>query len=226
MTSGSFGKAIRRTEDLRLITGQGSFTDDAGSEGLSLTMIRSPYANARVLSIDVSEAQQIEGVRAILTYEDLPGRLAEPLPLLIPHPSLVAPRTQYILARESVRYVGQSVVAIFATDRYVGEDAAERVIVEYEPRQPIVGLDAALGANLVHEDVPGNVAADHSEHVGDVDRALAGAPHVLELELEMERSMGSSLEGRASHATWDRHSRKLRIQNATQTPTSVRFALA
>ena len=106
MTTQSFGKAIRRTEDDRLIRGHGSFTDDAGSAGLSLTMIRSPYANARILSIDVSEAWDVEGVQAVLTYNDLPGRLVEPLPLLIPHPSLVAPRTQYILAKEHVRYVG------------------------------------------------------------------------------------------------------------------------
>ena len=197
MTTQSFGKAIRRTEDDRLIRGHGSFTDDAGSAGLSLTMIRSPYANARILSIDVSEAWDVEGVQAVLTYNDLPGRLVEPLPLLIPHPSLVAPRTQYILAKEHVRYVGEAVVAIFATDRYVGEDAAERVIVEYEPREAVVGIDAALGPNLVHDDVPGNVAADHVEHVGNVDQALVGAPHVLELDLDMERSMGSSLEGRA-----------------------------
>ncbi|SVC60136.1 uncharacterized protein METZ01_LOCUS312990, partial [marine metagenome] len=73
---------------MRLITGQGSFTDDAGSTGLSLVMVRSPYASARVVSIDTSEAEQLEGVAAVLTYEDLPGRLTEPLPLLIPHPSL------------------------------------------------------------------------------------------------------------------------------------------
>ena len=84
MTTRSFGKPVRRTEDLRLITGQGSFTDDAGSNALSLVMVRSPYANARVVSIDVSEAEQLDGVTAVLTYEDLPGRRAEPLPLLIP----------------------------------------------------------------------------------------------------------------------------------------------
>ncbi|HIF65272.1 MAG TPA: xanthine dehydrogenase family protein molybdopterin-binding subunit [Acidimicrobiia bacterium] len=226
MTTRSFGKPVRRTEDLRLITGQGSFTDDAGSDALSLVMVRSPYANARVVSIDVSEAEQLDGVTAVLTYEDLPDRLAEPLPLLIPHPSLSEPRTQHILAKDRVRYVGQAVVAIFAADRYIGEDAAERVIIEYESKVAVVGIDGALGTNLVHHDVPRNVAADHSEHVGDVASALAEAPHVLELDFEMERSLGSALEGRASHATWDRHSRKLQIQNATQTPTSVRFAVA
>ena len=160
------------------------------------------------------------------THADLPGRLAEPLPLLIPHPSLVAPRTQEVLASSEVHYVGQAVAAIVATDRYRGEDAAELVVVDYEPLPPVVGIDGALGADRVHADVEGNVAADHTEHVGDVDAALAAAPHVVDLELDMERSLGSPLEPRACHAAWDRHLRKLRVHNSTQTPTSVRFALA
>ncbi|MCP3991262.1 MAG: xanthine dehydrogenase family protein, partial [Actinomycetia bacterium] len=178
------------------------------------------------VSIDTSEAKALDGVIAVWTYDDLPGRLAEPLPLLIPHPSLVAARTQDVLARDRVRHVGQSIVAVLAKDRYIGEDAAELVFVDYEPLPVVIGIDGALGPNLVHEDAPGNIAAAHQEHVGDVDGALAGAPNVLELDLDMERSMGSAMEGRACHARWDRHARKLRVQNATQTPTSVRFALA
>ncbi len=226
MTTASFGQPIRRNEDERLVTGRGSYTDDVGSDAWALVMVRSPYAHARVLSVDVSEALAVDGVEAILTYDDLPGRLSEPLPLLIPHPSLVAARTQEILARDRVRHVGQAVAAIVATNRYVGEDAAEQVVVEYEPLPAVVGIDGALGPNLVHDDAPGNIAAHHREHIGDVDAALAAAPHVLSLDLDMERSMGSALEGRATHARWDRHSRRLRVQSATQTPTSVRFALA
>ena len=226
MTTASFGEPIRRNEDRRLVTGQGSFTDDVGPNAWALVIVRSTMAHARVTGIDTSEAEAVDGVIAVWTYEDLPGRLREPLPLLIPHPSLIAPRTQHILADDRVRHVGQAIAAVLATDRYVGEDAAERVIVDYEPLPPVVGIDRALGPDLVHDDVPGNVAAHHHEHVGDVDGALATAPHVLELDLDMERSMGSPLEGRACHAQWDRHSRRLRVQNATQTPTSVRFALA
>ncbi|MGI9612194.1 MAG: aerobic carbon-monoxide dehydrogenase large subunit, partial [Acidimicrobiales bacterium] len=149
-----------------------------------------------------------------------------PLPLLIPHPSLIAPRTQDVLANGRVHHVGQAVAAILATDRYIGEDAAERVVVTYDPLPPVIGIDGALGPNAVHDDVPDNVAAHHIEHVGDVDAAIAAAPRVVELDLDMERSMGSALEGRACYANWDRHSRRLRVHNATQTPTSVRFALA
>ncbi|MCP4225822.1 MAG: xanthine dehydrogenase family protein molybdopterin-binding subunit, partial [Actinomycetia bacterium] len=226
MTTASFGQPIRRNEDQRLVTGQGSYTDDVGPDAWALVIVRSPYANARILSIDTSEAKALDGVIAVWTYDDLPGRLSEPLPLLIPHPSLVAARTQDVLARDRVRHVGQSIVAVLAKDRYIGEDAAELVFVDYEPLPVVIGIDGALGPNLVHEDAPGNIAAAHQEHVGDVDGALAGAPNVLELDLDMERSMGSAMEGRACHARWDRHARKLRVQNATQTPTSVRFALA
>ena len=226
MTTASFGQPIRRNEDERLVTGQGSYTDDVGLDAWALVMVRSPYARAVITSIDTSEAEALDGVVAVLTHDDLPGRLREPLPLLIPHPSLVAPRTSDVLAKGRVHHVGQPVVAIIATDRYVGEDAAELVVVDYEPLPPVIGIDAALGSVSVHDDVADNVAAHHVEHVGDVDAALAAAPHVLELHLDMERSMGAALEGRASYAHWDRHGRRLRVQNATQTPTSVRFALA
>ncbi len=226
MTTASFGEPIRRNEDERLVTGQGSYTDDVGPDAYALVMVRSTEAAARILSVDVSDAIAFDGVIAVWTYDDLPRGIQEPLPLLIPHPSLVAPRTQDVLANGRVFHVGQPIVAIVATDRYIAEDAAERVVIEYEATPPVVGIDAALGSTLVREDVRGNVAAEHVEHVGDVEAALASAPHVVELDLDMERSMGAALEGRASYAEWDRHSRRLRVQNATQTPTSVRFALA
>ena len=226
MTTASFGEPIRRNEDERLVTGRGSYTDDVGLDAWALVMVRSPYASATITSIDTSEAEALDGVIAVWTYDDLPGRIQEPLPLLIPHPSLIAPRTQHVLANGRVHHVGQAVVAVLATDRYVGEDAAERVVVDYEPLPAVVGIDGALGPIRVHDDVPDNIAAHHTEHVGDVDAALAASPHTVELDLDMERSMGSALEGRASYASWDRHGRRLRVHNATQTPTSVRFALA
>ena len=227
MTTALFGEPVPRTEDKRLVTGRGTYTDDiGGDDALVLAMVRSPFAHARITGIDVSEAAALDGVVAVYTYADLPGRLAEPLPLLIPHPSLENPRTQDVLASDEVRYVGQSVAAVIAVDRYVAEDAADRVVVDYEPLPAVVGVDGALGSELVHDDVAGNVAAHHVEHVGDVDAALANAPHVLELDLEIERSSSAALEGRAVHARWDRFSEQLRVHSATQTPTSVRFAIA
>ncbi len=202
MTTAAFGAPIRRNEDDRLLRGMGSFTDDVGAHAWSLVIVRSSYANARILSIDTSEAEALDGVIGVWTHADLPGRLQEPLPLLIPHPSLIAPRTQPILARDQVHHAGQAVVAILAVDRYVGEDAADLVIVDYDPLDAVVGIDAALGSQAVHPDMADNVAAHHREHVGDVDAALAWAAHVIEVDLDIERSTGSPLEGRACYARW------------------------
>ena len=121
MTTASFGAPIVRNEDERLVTGRGSYTDDVGHDAWALVMVRSPYAHASIRSIDIAEAREVDGVIAVWTYDDLPGRLAEPLPLLIPHPSLVGPRTQHNRASDRVRHVGQAVVAILAIDRYVGQ---------------------------------------------------------------------------------------------------------
>jgi len=226
MTTAMFGEPVRRREDLRLVTGRGNFTDDYGPDALAAAVVRSPVAHARIVSIDTAEAAAVDGVVAVITHADLPDRVGQPLPLLIPHPSLTHPRTQYALAPDEVNYVGEAVALVIACDRYVAEDAADLVDVEYEPLTPVVGIDAALGEALVHDDVPGNVGAHHVEHVGDVDAAMAAAPRTLELDLDIERSLSSPLEGRAVHAVWDRRDRRLRVHSSTQTPTSVRFAIA
>ncbi|HSO55357.1 MAG TPA: aerobic carbon-monoxide dehydrogenase large subunit, partial [Actinomycetes bacterium] len=158
---------------------------------------------------------------------DLEGPMAEPLPLLIPHPRLHAGRTAYPLANGVVRHVGEPVVMVVARDRYLAEDACERIAVTYEPLAPVVGLDAAVAAErAVHDDVPDNVAAWMVQEHGDARAAVAAAPHRLELDLSIERSASMPLEGRGVYARWDAADRSLRVYSSTQTSTSVRFALA
>jgi carbon-monoxide dehydrogenase large subunit len=169
----------------------------------------------------------VDGLVAIYTWEDLPGRVGEPLPLLIPHPALTHGRTAYPLARELVRHVGEPIVMVVARDRYLAEDAAERVQVTYEPLPPVVGIEkAADGGRLVHEDVPGNVGARLLQEVGDAPAAISAAPHVLEFRLDIERSASMPLEGRGVHARWDADDESLRVYSSTQTSTSVRMAIA
>jgi aerobic carbon-monoxide dehydrogenase large subunit len=226
MTS-MFGEPIARVEDDRLLRGNGAYLDDLGHDALACAFVRSLHAHARVGEIDVGDALDVDGVVAIYTYEDLPGRLAEPLPLLIPHPALSHGRTGYPLAAGEVNYVGEPVVMVVAEDRYQAEDAAERIMVDYEPLQPVVGVDAAKAAeHLVHDDVPGNVAGHLVQSNGDAGAAIAAAPHVLELDLYVERSASTPLEGRGVLARWDTESRRLRIWTSTQTSTGVRAAVA
>jgi carbon-monoxide dehydrogenase large subunit len=227
VTTRMFGEPITRREDPRLVAGDGRFLDDLGAGALAAAFVRSPHAHARVVDVDVTGALEVDGLVAVYTYEDLDGRVAEPLPLLIPHPSLHAPRTAYPLANGVVRHVGEPVVMVVAADRYLAEDAAERIRVTYEPLPPVVGLEAALRAErTVHDDVPDNVAAHMVQEVGDARAAVAAAPHRLELELAVERSASTPLEGRGVDARWDAADRSLRVYSSTQTSTSVRMALA
>jgi CO/xanthine dehydrogenase Mo-binding subunit len=223
------GKAVRRVEDLRLITGNGRYTDDigTGTRTLECAFVRSPHAHARIGEIDVTGALDIEGVLAIYTHEDLEGPAAEPLPVLIPHPALHAPRTGYALAKEYVNHVGEPIVMVVAENRYLAEDAAARIGVEYDVLPPVVGVAAARAAiHQVHPDISDNIAAHLVQQVGDVDTAMESAPYVLEFDLTIERSCSMPLEGKAVHARWDQDDRSLRVYSSTQAATSVRAAIA
>ncbi|PWW22017.1 xanthine dehydrogenase molybdenum binding subunit apoprotein [Geodermatophilus normandii] len=227
MTTKLFGEPVRRREDARLVTGRGRYLDDLGAGALAAAFVRSPHAHARVLDVDVEAALDVEGLVAIYTYEDLTGPMAEPLPVLIPHPQLHAPRTGYPLANGVVNHVGEPVVMVVATDRYVAEDAAERIVVTYEELPVVVGVDAAREARaVVHEDVPDNVAARHHQETGDVGPALAAAPHTLSFTQYIERSACTPLEGKGVHARWDADDGSLRVHSSTQASTSVRAAIA
>jgi CO/xanthine dehydrogenase Mo-binding subunit len=235
---------VVRREDARLVIGGGRFIDDLGQDALAAAFVRSPVAHARILDIDVTDALDVVGLVAIYTWDDLaaydqstagltndesdsPSRVSEPLPLLIPHPALTHGRTGYPLARDKVNHVGEPIVMVVATDRYIAEDAAERVRVEYAPLPVVVGVAAARdGEALVHDDVPSNIAAHLRQEVGDVESALETAPHVLELDLDVERSACTPLEGKGVLARWDADPGELRIWSSTQTSTGVRAAVA
>ena len=227
MTTKLFGEPVRRREDARLITGKGRYLDDIGAGALAAAFVRSPHAHARILDIDVAAALDVEGLLAIYTYEDLVGPMAEPLPVLIPHPQLTAPRTGYPLAKDVVKHVGEAVVMVVATDRYVAEDAVDRIAVSYEELPVVVGVDAAREASaLVHDDVPDNVAARHHQETGDVEAALAASPHRLQFTQYVERSAAMPMEGKGVHARWDDADSSLRVYTSTQASTSVRAAIA
>jgi carbon-monoxide dehydrogenase large subunit len=218
---------VERVEDERLLRGRGRFVDDLAPDALHAAVLRSPHAHARILDIDVEGVLDVEGVVAVYTYDDLTGPMADPLPLLIPHPALTHGRTQYVLAREEVNYAGEAVAFVVAVDRYVAEDALARIKVRYQPLPPVVGIAAARAAeHLVHEDVPGNVGARMEQSTGDAAAEVARAPHRLSLDLEVERSASMPLEGRGVVARWDPDQSRLQLWSSTQTASGVRAAVA
>lgn len=232
MTTKLFGTKVPRVEDDRMLRGHGRYVDDiglgeAGFETLHAAVLRSPHAHARITDIDVEDVLDIEGVHAVLTHEDLTGAMAEPLPLLIPHPALTHGRTQYALAKDEVNYVGEAIAFVVADDRYLAEDAVSRIRVSYEHLRPVVGIDAARRAeHLVHDDVPDNVGARLEQNVGDAPAAIAAAPHRLSLDLDIARSAATPLEGRGTVARWDPATGRLQVWTSTQTSTGVRAAIA
>src|SRR5579885_193581 len=223
-----FGASVQRNEDPRLLRGQGTYVDDIDlPEMLHAAVLRSPYARAKIVRIDASAARNLPGVHLVLTAEDL-GDVLEPSPLLIPHQALTHPRTQLPLALKDVRYVGEAVAFVVAESRYIAEDALELIDVEYEPLPVVHSLEAASApdAPLVHDDVPGNVAAHLVQTVGEPDEVIAGASHVVRETLSMERGAAMPMEGRGIVARWDRYEEMLTCWISTQGPIATRNGLA
>ena len=215
-----------RLEDERLLRGRGRFTDDFDEGALEGCLVRSQHAHARIKSIDVSAARALPGVVAVYTAADLPFGGTD-LPILIPHPKLTHGRTQRCLASDVVRYAGEAIAFVVAENRYIAEDAVELVEVEYEPLPVVITPEVAARAeHLVHDDVPGNVAAEMLQEVGDVDAALASAPHRKRFHYRFERGAASPMEARAVWARWSTAERKLTVYDSTQSPTSIRGGLA
>ncbi|HEY8862991.1 MAG TPA: aerobic carbon-monoxide dehydrogenase large subunit [Candidatus Dormibacteraeota bacterium] len=226
MTTRWFGARVPRVEDDRLLRGQGRFTDDIDEGALESCLVRSPYAHARIKSIDVSAARAMPGVAAVYTAANLPFGTID-LPLLIPHPNLTHGRTQKCLASSVVRYAGEAVAFVVADSRSIAEDAAELVEVDYEQLPVVITPESGEAAkHLVHDDVPGNVAAELTQEVGDIKRALAEAPHRKRLRLRYERGAANPMEARAVWARWSELERRLTVYDSTQSPTSIRGGLA
>lgn len=224
-----FGAPIARNEDPRLLTGNGTFIDDIDlPDMLHAAILRSPHAHARIRGIDMGRVLELDGVAAVLTYEDL-GPASAPLPLLIPHPALTHPHTQYPLANEIVRYVGEAVAMVVAADRYVAEDALDLIDVDYEPL-PVVSPDdltvAMTAGPQVHTDAPNNIAAHLVQTVGDIDTAMRRATHIVNRKVRIERSSSQPIETRGVVARFDAFEQELTVWDTTQGPLSIRNGLA
>jgi carbon-monoxide dehydrogenase large subunit len=227
MTTRMFGERVERREDHRLLVGEGRYTDDFEPHAAHAAFVRSEYAHARITDIEVAGALDVDGVYCVYTYDDLDGRFADPLPLIIPHEAITDGRTQYALARDEVRYVGETIAMVVARDRYIAEDAADAIVVRYEPLPVVADIEAAAQEDpaLVHPDRPDNVVGRVAEEHGDVDAGLAAAAHVFEWRLEIERSAATPLEGRAVVARFDADGALL-VYDSTQAPTGIRNGLS
>ncbi len=228
MSTRTFGTRVKRNVDPKLLKGEGSFIDDLDLPGvLHAAFVRSPFARAKIKSIDTEHAKSMDGVMAVYTCDNI-GNLDMELPLLIPHDCMNDARTQRTLARDDVYHVGQAVVMVVALNRYLAEDAALMVDVDYEQMDVEVDIEKAVlpDAPLVHPTHPCNIAADLTQISGDPETAFARAEHVTKIRVEVERSTAAPMETRSVAAHYDNISGVLTVWDGTQAPLTVRGGLA
>ncbi|MBP8291419.1 MAG: xanthine dehydrogenase family protein molybdopterin-binding subunit [Caldilineaceae bacterium] len=232
MATRYFGQPIKRNEDPRLLTGQATFTDDVHLPGmLHVAFVRSQVAHGRIRSIDVAAARAMPGVMAVYTAKDL-GNYWQPGPLLVPPPPIddlvFNPRMQVPLAREKVRHVGEPIVAVVATSRYIAEDAAEQVFVDLEMLPAVVDLEKALAptAPLIHEDLTQNLNAHVIQRKGDYAQAKTQADVIVKRRFLYDRGTAAAMENRGVVADWDARNEHLTIWDTTQAPVFIRNGLA
>ena len=189
------GQSIPRKEDQRLVQGEGVFFDDLKRHGMGfLHFVRSPYAHAKIKSIDVSKALELGGVYGTLTGDEV-AILTDPFFELSTPPG--ADMKDYALAVGKVRHMGEPVAAVVASSREIARDAADLVEVEYEPLPVVVDAERAAedDAPILHEEAGSNVVWSGLFDWGDYDAALAEADQVVRIErLHFDRFSSTPLE--------------------------------
>ena len=223
------GSRIRRREDPRLITGRATYVDDVKLVGMvHAAFIRSPYAHAKILRLEMTKAKAHPGVLAAFSGADLHAvGMTASLPVAHKLPDLKTP-PHYPLAVDEVRFVGEAVAVIVASDPYVVRDAAELVEVEYDELPVVVDLEKATvsGAPLVHAALGTNVAYAMPFKAGDPDGAFASADVVVKRRLINQRLAPVPIETRGVVAQWDAGAGRVAIHSSTQIPHLLRTQLS
>ena len=222
---GGMGHSVRRKEDPRFIRGKGNYVDDLKLPGmLHLDIVRSPVAHARIKSIDAEKALAIPGVLAVITGKDLEQYNLAWMPTLMGD-------TQMVLPVDTVKFDGQEVAAVLATDRYTAADGVSAVDVEYEPLPVVVDPFKALEPDspIVREDK--EEKSNHIWHweVGDrdrTDRAFSQSDITVKEDIYIPRIHVSSIETCGCVAQWDSVQEKLTVWMTTQAPHAIRTVLA
>ncbi|MEM7611133.1 MAG: xanthine dehydrogenase family protein molybdopterin-binding subunit [Pseudomonadota bacterium] len=230
MTKVSTGASVVRSEDERLVRGEGCYLDDIDLPACAVMMFfRSPYASGRITELDLTDARDVSGVLAIYTAADLAAAgvkdlPASPVPASKKHPGR-ASIAQPVLAKTFVRYVGEPVAAVVAESKAAARDALELVMFDVDESVPASDIAAALAADasLVHEDAPGNVLGVLEQ--GDEDatnKAFADADQIIQLDIVNNRLAPSAMEPRGCAASFDTDTGEYTLYQGCQGVHSLR----
>ncbi|HEX6488199.1 MAG TPA: xanthine dehydrogenase family protein molybdopterin-binding subunit [Candidatus Dormibacteraeota bacterium] len=220
------GRAMPRREDERLITGRGRYAGDIHIANLlHVAILRSPFAHARIASIDTAAARQMPGVVAVVTAQDLTQSARSVSNWVSPDQAQLA---RPVLAEQEVRYVGEAVAAVVAESEYQAQDGVAALEVDFEPLPAVADVMQAreAGAPLVHSSEQSNVGREQRYTFGDVEAAFAGAPRVVKESFALARIAAAAMETRVATAQWEPAESVLTIWSSTQGVFSVRQAVA
>jgi carbon-monoxide dehydrogenase large subunit len=225
MATSLVGSRIKRREDPRLIMGRGIYVDDVQLPRMTYAAIlRSPYAHARIRSINTDKAKALPGVVAVMTGADLQGKNVPcgwtlPDMKVAPHPALAVGK---------VRYTGDAVAVVVAEERYLARDALDLIEVDFEPLPVVVDAEKAIqpGAPQLHDEVPNNTTFVWKVGGGDVDKAFREAEVVVKERIVNQRLIPNAIEPRGMVAQYTPGSGDLILWTATQIPHLVRLLLS
>jgi aerobic carbon-monoxide dehydrogenase large subunit len=217
------GSRVARVEDARLLTGRGVFVDDVVLQGmLHCCFVRSPHARARIVGIDVSEAQALPGVHAVFVGADLNSMSVLPQP---------EPTSLYFLVdvpwapltEDCARFVGDPVALVVAQDRYVAEDASDLVVVEYEPLPALVDYGEAENTDiLVHESIGTNSSGEFGVGMDEIETVLSASDHVVEHTIHQQAYAAVPMETRGIVVDYSPSTGEMTVYAASQSPHEMR----
>jgi len=229
------GQRVKRREDPRLIQGRATYVDDLKITGMQhIVFKRSDVAHGRIRSIDTSAAQAMEGVEAVFTGAQIAEFLG-PMPIGTPFPS----PPHHPVAVDVVRYVGDPVAVVVASDRYVAKDAADAIVVEYDVLPAVVDPELAMKGQpgVIHKDFPNNLAValvpsgtgvDAAGNVDDsaIDKAFRSAEVVISQRMVNQRLAPNAMEPRGVVAHYEPGKGSMTIWSSTQNPHILRTFIA
>lgn len=223
------GKSHPRIEDPPLVTGRGRFLDDLHRHGmLEAAFVRSPHAHAAIRRVDAEAARRLAGVHAVFTLAELaPVLTQERLPLQFRTAKLPPDITPFVLAKDEVAFVGEAVAIVIAESRYIAEDAAALVDIDYDVLPIVADCRAALAPNgpRAHCGRPSNLVAEFRQSYGDTEAAFARAARRASLSLKQHRGGAHSIEGRGALAAYDETEDRLTVWSSTQLAHEARAFL-
>ena len=229
------GQPVRRKEDVRFLTGHGHYTDDVNLAGQAhMAILRSPHANARIVSMDLTAARAAPGVLLVLTGADAEADGLGHCPLMAEIPPMAGTPAVFcppkpILAQGAVRFVGDAVVAIVAETRAQAQDAAELVEIDYDMLPAITDTARALDADapVIWEERGSNLCVHWSNgRKAEADAAFAAAAHTVSIELVQNRVVGNPMEPRVAIGAWNAERDRYELTSPTQGAVRVRDGLA